>query len=226
MLLVLLISQDYQEPQSTQSSCFKGDTMSEVITNDFVCVCVCVCLVPSESVIMPQLVGFLASSSTFLSHSSGSTPLSQLQILSEWNKMVVIALFNNAVHFSAYEEQSQPEFCNILQQAPKGWIITITLKSKVKHNFCLRGVLILFEWHWIYDIEWVYCAVAYLGRGSVTCQLSPSSLVLAAVVLSGFRLSSLGLSLKFPDRQKHWDAPQSDHLCKLCVLLYNYFAWA
>lgn len=46
---------------------------------------------------------------------------------------------------------------------------------------------------------WVYCVVDYSGRGSGTSQLSPSSFVLAAGVLSGFRLSSVGSSLKFPE---------------------------
>lgn len=44
--------------------------------------------------------------------------------------------------------------------------------------------------------------LTYSGLGSGTCQLSPSSLVLEAGVLSGFRLSSLGLSLKFPAKTK------------------------
>ena len=36
------------------------------------------------------------------------------------------------------------------------------------------------------------------GRRSGTCQLSPNSLVLAAGLLSGFKLSSFGFLLKFP----------------------------
>ena len=45
------------------------------------CVCVCVGagVSPSMSVMMPQLVGFLASSSTSFLHSSGPPPLVQLR---------------------------------------------------------------------------------------------------------------------------------------------------
>lgn len=47
----------------------------------------------------------------------------------------------------------------------------------------------------------VYYDMTHPGRRSGTCQLSPSSLVFAAGLLSGFKLSSLGLSLKLPARQ-------------------------
>lgn len=57
--------------------------------------------------------------------------------------------------------------------------------------------------------------VTYSGRGSGTCQLSPSSLVFAAGVLSGFKLSSLGFPLKFPvgvqSDQSNW-SPLQKHL--------------
>lgn len=44
----------------------------------------------------------------------------------------------------------------------------------------------------------MFCWLTHSGRGSGTCQLSPSSLVFSAGVLSGFKLSSLAFPLKFP----------------------------
>lgn len=64
-----------------------------MITFFYVCVCVCILVrkrererahtyvffIPLGSVIMPQLVGFVASSSTFTSQSSSSVPSVQLR---------------------------------------------------------------------------------------------------------------------------------------------------
>lgn len=68
-------------------------------------------------------------------------------------------------------------------------------------KFLALGEWSVFDFHWRISIcVYVLCDLTYSGRGSGTCQLSPSSLVLVAGVLSGFKLSSLGFSLKFPVR--------------------------
>lgn len=124
---------------------------------------VCECIVPLGSVIMPQLVGFLASSSTFSSHSSCPPLWVQLNI---WGNRITSFLFVN---------ESLIPHCKII------------VSKKILVNFAAGA----FENGSHFDLT-------YSGLGSGTFQLSPSSLVLAAGVLSGFKLSSLEFPLKFP----------------------------
>lgn len=112
---------------------------------------------------MPQLVGFLASSSTFSSHSSCPPPWVQLNI---WGKRITSFLFVNESLIPHYK---------------------IIISKKILVNFFENGNR--------FDLT-------YSGLGSGTFQLSPSSLVLDAGVLSGFKLSSLEFPLKFPAETK------------------------
>ncbi len=75
------------------------------------------------------------------------------------------------------------------------------MKRRLPATVLLHEVLCV---HWKVQLFVdVLCEVTHSGRGSGTCQLSPSSLVLAAAVLSGFKLSSLGSPLKLPVEATH-----------------------